>query len=78
MYVRSCYKWLKKNIEPRNIFVGAYFFIRNNRSAFSSWLRHCVRPNIVGETTRTHVEGEFRSYPRAKNITYTRDFRVAG
>lgn len=27
---------------------------------------------------RTRVEGELRSYPRAKNITYTRDFRVAG
>lgn len=36
------------------------------------------RPNIVGDNTRTRVEGELRSYPRAKNITYTRDFRVAG
>jgi len=30
------------------------------------------------EYENSRVERELRSYPRAKNITYTRDFRVAG
>lgn len=75
MYAKSLLQMTYRG--EKNIFVGAYFFlsvISLSRAGYAT----VSRPNIVGETTRTHVEGEFRSYPRAKNITYTRDFRVAG